>query len=40
MDAEEEAIAVEFINKVRAEVHGLPGSTRPRKHFIKSIEED
>jgi hypothetical protein len=40
MDAEEEAIAVKFINKVRVEVHGLPGSIRPRKHLIKSIEED
>lgn len=40
MDAEEEAIAVKFINKVRVDVHGLPGSIQPRKHLIKSIEED
>jgi hypothetical protein len=31
MDAGEEAIAVNFINKVRVEVHDLPGNVRPRK---------
>ena len=31
MDAEEEAVAVEFINKVRREIHHLPGNVRPRK---------
>jgi hypothetical protein len=40
MDAGEEAMAVEFINKVRAEIHGLPPNVEPRKHLIKSIEED
>jgi hypothetical protein len=40
MDAEEEAIAVAFINKVRVEVHDLSGNFRPRKQLIKSIEED
>ena len=40
MDAGEEAIAVDFINKVRVEVHDLPGNVRPRKQLIESIEED
>jgi hypothetical protein len=40
MDAGEEAIAVDFINKVRVEVHNLPGNVRPRKQLIESIEED
>jgi hypothetical protein len=40
IDAEEEAIAVDFINKVRVEVHDLPGNVRPRKQLIESIEED
>jgi hypothetical protein len=40
MDAGEEAIAVDFINKVRVEVHDLPGNVRPRKQLIESTEED
>jgi hypothetical protein len=40
MDAGEEAIAVDFINKVRVEIHDLPGNVRPRKQLIESIEED
>jgi hypothetical protein len=40
MDAGEEAIAVDFINKVRVEIHHLPGNVRPRKRLIESTEED
>jgi hypothetical protein len=40
MDAGEEAIAVDFINKVRVEIHDLPGNVRPRKQLIESTEED
>lgn len=39
MDAGEEAIAVDFINKVRVEVHDLLGNVRPRKQLIESIED-
>ncbi len=35
---EEEAIAVKFINKVRSEIHGLPGDVMPRKFLFPSIE--
>jgi hypothetical protein len=38
MDVGEEAVAVDFINKVRVEVHDLPGNVRPRKQLIESIE--
>jgi hypothetical protein len=40
MDAGEEAIAVQFINKVRVEVHNLPGNVRQRKQLIDSVEKD
>lgn len=38
LDLEEEQIAVEFINKVRTEIHGLPGKVRVRMRLIPSIE--
>jgi hypothetical protein len=40
MDPGEEAVAVEFINKVRVEVHDLPGNVEQRKQLIKSVEKD
>jgi hypothetical protein len=40
MDAGEETIAVQFINKVRVEVHNLPGNVRQRKQLIDSVEKD
>jgi len=38
LDSEEEAVVVEFINKVRRDIHGLPGNVLPRKRIYQSIE--
>ena len=36
---DEELIAVRFINKVRKEIHGLPGNVMPRKFLFPRVEK-